>query len=58
MQHHEGISEAVVYGEILEGGDGGHSLLLHFAMLDGLAIEDLGEPIEDWMQNEGPNLYS
>lgn len=27
-------------------------------MFDGLAIEDLGKPVEDWMQNERSNLYS
>ena len=27
-------------------------------MFDGLAIEDLGKPVEDWMQNERANLYS
>ena len=58
MQHHECISETVIYGEILEDKNSGCSLLLHFAMLDGLAIENFGEPVEDWMQNEGPDLYS
>ena len=58
MQHHEGISESVMHGEILEDENGKHSLLLHLAMLDRLAIEDFWEPVEDWMQNEGPNLYT
>ena len=36
--------------------NGKGSLLLHFAVFDGLAVEDLREPIEDWMQDEGANL--
>jgi hypothetical protein len=47
-----------MYGEILEDKNGRHSLPLHSAVLDGLAIEDLGEPVEDLVQNEGPDLYS
>jgi hypothetical protein len=34
------------------------SLLLHFAMLDGLAVKDLREPVEDWVQNKRSKLYT
>jgi len=57
MQHHKSVSEPFVNGETWIGESSLRSLLLHFAVLDGLAIEDLREPVEDWVQNEGPNLY-
>ena len=57
MQHHEGISEPVMHGRTLRDENDQYSLLLHLAVFDSLAIEDLWEPVEDWMQNERPNLH-
>jgi len=57
VQHHKSVSEPFVNGETWTDKSGRHSLLLHFTVLDGLAVEDLREPVEDWVQNEGPNLY-
>ena len=38
--------------------NGRDSSLLHFAMLDGLTIEYLWEPVEEWVQDEGSDLSS